>query len=44
MFSPLVVSVVVTCEPCSDDEVLMAVCTSDFGKYTHTRMHILGIV
>ncbi len=32
-------SILVTCKPCSDEEVLMAVCTSDFGKYT--QMHTL---
>lgn len=33
------VSIPVTCKPCSDEEVLMAVCTSDFGKYVHAQTH-----
>lgn len=39
-------SILVTCKPCSDEEVLMAVCTSDFGKYIHTKahMHIKAVV
>lgn len=31
------VPVLVTCKPCSDEDVLMAVCTSDFGKYIYTK-------
>lgn len=27
----------VACKPCSDEEVLLAVCTSDFGKYVLTN-------
>lgn len=31
--------IVVPCEPCSDEEILIAVCTSDFGKTVHTLKH-----
>lgn len=43
MFSLFLFSIVVTCKPCSDEDVLMAVCTSDFGKciYTKARIHIV---
>lgn len=35
----------VTCKPCSDEEVLLAVCSSDFGKYVLSSVSIaLGIV
>lgn len=40
MFSFFPFSILVTCKPCSDEEVLMAVCTSDFGKYIHTNTHV----
>lgn len=40
--------ILVTCEPCSDEEILMAVCTSDFGKTAHTlkrtRTHVLAVI
>lgn len=39
------VSASVTCKPCSDEEVLLAVCSSDFGKYVLASVFIgLGIV
>lgn len=41
-------SIPVACKPCSDEEVLMAVCISDFGKYvhaqTHTHTHIQAVI
>lgn len=35
-------SISVSCKPCSDEEVLLAVCTSDFGKYTHIYIQHSG--
>lgn len=39
MLSFFVFPILVTCKPCSDEEVLIAVCTSDFGKYINTNEH-----
>lgn len=45
----LMSSLLATCRPCSDEEVLMAVCTSDFGKYctytcTSIYIHLKSLI